>query len=91
MQNRKRGEEEDVSMDDETDEDAFVCKECVSLRRLTIFCSERCATENMARHREREHEAKTEADDIPGLVTLLSDVVETVLRRENPGVRMELM
>ncbi|KAL7930355.1 hypothetical protein V8C35DRAFT_313027 [Trichoderma chlorosporum] len=91
VQNRNVGQEEDVVMDDDAALDAFACKECVGLKRLTLFCSERCASENIASHRHEEHEAKGEADGVSGLVGLLSDEIESILRRENPGLRMELM
>ncbi|KAL7947950.1 hypothetical protein V8C42DRAFT_316220 [Trichoderma barbatum] len=91
VQNRDNGSEEDVAMDDGTALDAFACKECVGLRRLTLFCSERCASENIASHRHEGHETKMEADEVPSLINSLSDEIEAILRRENPGLRMELM
>lgn len=91
VQNRTDGQEEDVVMDDKTALDAFACKECVGLRRLTIFCSERCASENIVSHRQKEHETKVEADEISSLVSSLSDEIESILRQKNPGLRMELM
>ncbi|KAL7787947.1 hypothetical protein V8C37DRAFT_389116, partial [Trichoderma ceciliae] len=92
VQNRNDGEEKDAveDDDDETTAEAFVCKECVNLRRLTIFCSERCASKNIARHRQKEHETNFEADETSSLMASLSDTVESILRRENPGLRMEL-
>ncbi|KAM0247884.1 hypothetical protein ACHAQJ_009677 [Trichoderma viride] len=91
VQKRSNGKEEDVVMDDEAGLDVFVCKQCVNLGRLTLFCSERCASENIARHRQTEHETKTEADEVSNVVTSLSNVIESVLHRENPGLRMEMM
>lgn len=71
--------------------EVFVCKQCVNSGRLTLFCSQRCAFDNMAKHRLATHDTKTEAADVPNFVTLLSNVVESVLRRENPGLRMEFL
>ncbi|KAH6607152.1 hypothetical protein Trco_003465 [Trichoderma cornu-damae] len=91
VHNRDDGEEEGAVMDDEAAPDAFVCQECVGLKRLTIFCSRRCASENIAGHRQKEHWAETEADEFSSLADPLSHVIESILRRENPGLRMELM
>jgi hypothetical protein len=91
VQNRSNGKEEDVVMDDEASLDVFVCKQCVNLGRLTLFCSERCASENIVRHRQNEHETKTEADEVSSAVTSLSTVIESVLHRENPGLRMDMI
>jgi hypothetical protein len=78
-------------MEDEAALDAFACKECVGLKRMTLFCSERCASENIASHRQEEHEMKMDAGEVSSLVSSLSDEIETILRRENPGLRMDLM
>lgn len=91
MQNRSNEKEEDVVMDDEAALDVLVCKQCVNSGRLTLFCSERCASENITRHRQNEHQTKTEAGEASGWVTSLSTVIESVLHRENPGLRMEMM
>ncbi|KAM0450499.1 hypothetical protein ACHAO4_006476 [Trichoderma viride] len=91
IQKRRTGKEEDVIMDDAFALEVFVCKQCVNSGRLTLFCSQRCASENMAKHRLAAHEIKTEAADVPNFVTLLSNVVESVLHRENPGLRMEFL
>ncbi|UKZ74315.1 hypothetical protein TrVFT333_001978 [Trichoderma virens FT-333] len=42
-------------------------------------------------HRQEEHEMKMDAGEVSSLVSSLSDEIETILRRENPGLRMELM
>ncbi|KAL7916417.1 hypothetical protein GGI35DRAFT_432995 [Trichoderma velutinum] len=91
VQNRDNGQEEDVVMEDETALDAFACKECVGLKRLTLFCSERCASENIARHQHEEHETKMEADATSSLVNSLSNEIESILSRANPRLKMELM
>lgn len=91
MQNRETGPEEDVVMEDDTALDAFACKDCVGLKRLTLFCSERCASENIARHQHEEHETKIEADAASSWVGSLSHEIETILQRENPGIKMVLM
>lgn len=91
MQKRTAGKEEDVIMDDAFALEVFVCKQCVNSGLLTLFCSQRCASKNMAKHRLAAHEMKTEAANVPNFVTLLSNVVESVLRRENPGLKMEFL
>ncbi|QYS93113.1 hypothetical protein H0G86_000505 [Trichoderma simmonsii] len=91
VQNRETGPEEDVVMEDDAALDAFACKDCVGLKRLTLFCSERCASENIARHQHEEHETKIEADAASSWVSSLSHEIESILQRENPGIKMVLM
>ncbi len=75
--------DEDVEMDDGSSK-ALSCRECLSL-----FCSDRCARENIAAHRKTRHGVKTpSADEAEELVSCTQDVVATALKAENPGLSM---
>ncbi|PNY29911.1 Uncharacterized protein TCAP_00177 [Tolypocladium capitatum] len=79
--------DEDVEMDDGTSQ-AVSCRECIDQKRMTLYCSYRCAGENIAEHRQSAHGVETEAEDARGLVALTEQVVESTLQRENPGLGM---
>ncbi|KND88016.1 hypothetical protein TOPH_07283 [Tolypocladium ophioglossoides CBS 100239] len=79
--------DEDVEMDDGTSQ-AVSCKECVGQKRMTLYCSGRCAGENIAEHRQGAHGVKTQAEDAQGLVAPAEQVVESTLQKENPGLKM---
>lgn len=89
MQEHSEGQVEDVEMDDGVPQDGFICRECLVLKRVTAFCSERCAFENVVRHYKRDHEAKADADEVSSLVRPMQETLESILRRENPGLHME--
>ncbi|POR36862.1 Uncharacterized protein TPAR_02938 [Tolypocladium paradoxum] len=67
---------------------AVSCKECLGQKRMTLYCSDRCAEENIAEHSQRAHRAKTQAEEAQGLVTPAEQVVESMLQKENPGLKM---
>ncbi|KAJ6444072.1 hypothetical protein O9K51_02466 [Purpureocillium lavendulum] len=81
--------DEDVEMDDGSSL-TVSCKECLDERRMTLYCSDRCAAENVAEHRQRVHGVKTAAGEgeARALVTPTQGAVEAALQRENPGLQM---
>ncbi|KAH7158007.1 hypothetical protein B0J13DRAFT_581942 [Dactylonectria estremocensis] len=81
VQNR----DEDVEMDDGVQQ-TVICNECIAAKQASIYCSERCATENLPRHREGEHGLKTAADEVKTLVSPLWEFVGKALKEGNPGV-----
>ncbi|OTA08845.1 hypothetical protein A9Z42_0005690 [Trichoderma parareesei] len=89
VQERSDGQVDDVEMDDGTAQDGFICRECLGLKRVTAFCSERCAFENVVNHYKRNHEAKADADEVSSLVRPMQETLESILRRENPRLHME--
>lgn len=80
--------DEDSVVEDDVPMAAFVCKDCFKLKKATLFCSERCALENIARHRQSKHEVKTEPGVAASLICPLAQEVEATLKRENPGLEM---
>lgn len=40
----------------------------------------------MARHRQEKHDAKTDPNEVEDLLSDLGEVVDELLRRENPGL-----
>ncbi|KJZ75742.1 hypothetical protein HIM_04899 [Hirsutella minnesotensis 3608] len=77
--------DEDVEMDDGS-WTTVSCKECLDEKQMTLYCSDRCARENIAEHRRAAHGAKASAVEADGLVSPTQDVVETALKTENPGL-----
>lgn len=65
------------------------CNECLALKRATLYCSERCAVANIARHRLGKHAAKTVAqEEARSLVSSLHAFVEATLTGQNPGLQI---
>ncbi|KAH7176457.1 hypothetical protein EDB81DRAFT_706887 [Dactylonectria macrodidyma] len=83
VQNR----DEDVEMDDGVQQ-TLICNECVTAKQASIYCSERCATENLPRHREGEHGLKTTAGEVKTFVSPLWEFVGKALREGNPGLKL---
>ncbi|KOS18121.1 hypothetical protein ESCO_003290 [Escovopsis weberi] len=85
--------DEDVVMENSASSTgAFACRACFEERDSALFCSERCALENIADHRLRRHgAATTSAEEAAGLVAPLAEVVGGILQRENPGLEMRLV
>lgn len=79
--------DEDVEMDDGTPR-AVSCKECIGQKRMTLYCSDRCAAANIAEHRQRAHGVETQAGEAWGLVAPAEEVAEATLQKENPGLKM---
>ncbi|KAG6001394.1 hypothetical protein E4U21_004400 [Claviceps maximensis] len=80
--------DEDVEMDDGTST-AVCCNECLILKKATLYCSERCAVANIAKHRLRKHRAKAvAAEKGRRLVSSLHQFVEATLAEQNPGLKM---
>ncbi|KAL3955015.1 hypothetical protein ACCO45_010578 [Purpureocillium lilacinum] len=81
--------DEDVEMDDGSFR-SVSCKECLDERRITLYCSDRCAAENVAGHRQLVHGVKTAAGEgeTLALVTPTQEAVEAALQRENPELKM---
>ena len=67
-------------------EDTVACNECLAQKQATIYCHSRCAEKNIEKHRQEKHDAKTDPGEIKGLVSNLGEVVDGILRRENPGL-----
>lgn len=82
---RLRDGDEDV---EEGTWNTMSCKECLDRNRMTIFCSSRCAQENVAEHRQSSHGVKTSAEEAGESVTLTQNMVEATLAKVNPGLTM---
>lgn len=68
-----------------------VCIECLDEQRITLYCSEHCAVENLGSHRQAKHGVKTAAEEVQSLVTPLNQAVESILEAKNPGLKLSLM
>ncbi|KAG5981995.1 hypothetical protein E4U55_002429 [Claviceps digitariae] len=83
--------DEDVEMEDEISA-AVCCNECLDLKKATLYCSERCAVANIARHRLGKHGGKAvAAEKAQSLVRSLHQFVEVTLADQNPGLKMSLV
>ncbi|KAF5007847.1 hypothetical protein FDECE_5849 [Fusarium decemcellulare] len=80
-------EDEDIDMDGGTS-NTVVCKDCIDQKQATLYCSERCAAANLARHRQDKHGVKTSADEINKLALPLWDLVNKTLAESNPGLKI---
>ncbi|KAF7544916.1 hypothetical protein G7Z17_g9580 [Cylindrodendrum hubeiense] len=78
--------DEDVEMDDGT-RHAVICNDCIISKQSAIYCSERCASGNMSRHRESKHGVKTAVDEIRTLVSPLWELMEKTIKEGNPGLK----
>lgn len=81
--------EEDVEMEDSTPQ-TVVCRACINEKKSTIYCSPLCATENLPKHRQDKHGAKTATEEVKTLVLPLREFVEKTLREANPGLKFSL-
>lgn len=83
----QEGAEDAEMMDDSNG--PVLCKECLEKdKRATIFCTPRCASTNIAPHREAKHEAKSgDTGDATEFVTPLKHVVEKTFKEVNPGLK----
>lgn len=79
--------DEDTEMEDGTPQ-TVLCKECLNQKRMTLFCSRRCAGESVSEHIKRSHGIETSTDEAGEAVTLTQEVVEATLAQENPGLTM---
>lgn len=70
---------------------AFACLDCVDGKQLAFYCSEACAAAHISEHRDSKHGIKTGVEDMRSMLTPLTDIVETLLRRENPGLKFSSM
>lgn len=78
--------DEDVEMDDGT-QHAVSCDTCVAERRVSLYCSRRCAAANMAAHMGKAHAGRA-GGGAAARVTPLDEAVRAVLQREQPGLAM---
>lgn len=80
--------DEDVEMGDAQSK-LVLCKECLDIKEVTPYCSERCAVQNIASHRLLKHESKT--SDAQSLVSPLEEVVMSTLKTKNPGLNLSVL
>lgn len=76
-------------MEDDTN-GPVACDECLREKRVTIFCSPRCAFQNLRPHWESRHGARIQSDDAQGSVTPMHEVYEKTMKEINPGVAYSL-
>ncbi|KAG5942561.1 hypothetical protein E4U53_007224 [Claviceps sorghi] len=80
--------DEDVEMADGTST-TVCCNACLDLKRATLYCSERCAVANIAKHRLKKHGAETvAAGKARSLVRPLQQFVDATLADQNPGLEI---
>ncbi|QPH17804.1 hypothetical protein C2857_002704 [Epichloe festucae Fl1] len=87
--------DEDVEMDmGDGTSTTVCCNECLERKQATLYCSERCAVANIAKHRLGKHGARTaHEEEARGLVLVnpLQSFVEATLAGQNPGLKMTPM
>ncbi|KAH7304993.1 hypothetical protein B0I35DRAFT_454508 [Stachybotrys elegans] len=79
--------DDDVSMTGDSTDSPVVCVQCVEGKKLSIYCSDRCARENMSSHRLSEHADKESSGPPSTLTTPLSEVLDKTLKKDNPGLQ----
>lgn len=77
----------DVEMGDGTSR-TVACNECLDRQEATLYCSDKCAAANIAKHRQKSHGAKTTANAAQALVRSLQPFVGSTLESKNPGLVM---
>ncbi|KAK2599983.1 hypothetical protein QQS21_005285 [Conoideocrella luteorostrata] len=78
----------------ETDEENWrtvSCNDCLDLKKAALFCSERCATANIAKHRQSKHGVPTAAEEAQSLVRPFQAFANATLASKNPGLTMTQM
>ncbi len=79
-------EDEDLEMEEGAN-DPVLCRECLGQKRATLFCTPRCATRNLGRHRETKHGARPiQSVEAKELVTPLDQAIEKIMDEVNPGL-----
>jgi hypothetical protein len=77
-------------MGDSGTDKPVVCSECLEAKTLALYCCERCAVENLARHRQERHEGKAaSAESGSSMFQPLSEALDAVLVKENPGLQFK--
>lgn len=76
-------------MGDSGTDKPVVCTDCLESKTLALYCCERCAVENLAWHRQEKHGAKLAAADSGSLFQPLSEALDAVLVKENPGLQFK--
>ncbi|PHH76405.1 hypothetical protein CDD82_4003 [Ophiocordyceps australis] len=78
----------DEVMGDATSKTAL-CRECLELKHMTLYCSDRCAGANIPDHRQNRHGKSTAAGNaLELLVASTEDTVRALLEQMNPGLKM---
>lgn len=81
-------DEEEVE-DDGTQ--TVICDACIDDRESAIYCSVRCAKQNLPHHNEMKHDVKTGPDEIDSLVSPLWKLAQKTLKEGNPGLSFSLL
>lgn len=81
-----QGYEEDEFEDD--GKQTVICDACIDEKESAIYCSVRCATQNLPHHYEKKHGMKTGPEDIGDLVSPLWKLAQKTLKEGNPGLSM---
>ncbi|PHH66344.1 hypothetical protein CDD81_7399 [Ophiocordyceps australis] len=80
--------DEDEVMEDGTSRTAL-CRECLELKHMALYCSDRCAEANISDHRQNRHGKSTAAGNaLELLVAWTEDTVQALLEQMNPGLKM---
>jgi hypothetical protein len=81
-------DEEEVE-DDGTQ--TVICDACIDDRESAIYCSVRCAKQNLPHHNEIKHKVKTGPEEIDSLVSPLWKLAQKTLKEGNPGLSFSLV
>lgn len=82
--------DDDEEMDDGVPK-VVCCNECLRLKRATLFCTQDCALNNIAKHRLAKHGARDIVADGRSLISPLHEFLDTTLTGQNPGLKFSLV
>ncbi|CAG9940685.1 unnamed protein product [Clonostachys rosea f. rosea IK726] len=78
--------DEDEEMKDDIN-GTVICLRCLDEKKMSLFCSSRCAYQNLPSHLDAQHGFKgVTPQEIQNLVKHVEQVVEETLRKQNPGL-----
>ncbi|KAG6155800.1 hypothetical protein E4U50_003731 [Claviceps purpurea] len=82
--------DDDEEMDDGVPK-VVCCNECLRLKRATLYCTQDCALNNIAKHRLVRHGARDTVADGRTLISPLHEFLDTTLTGQNPGLKFSLV
>ncbi|KFA76730.1 hypothetical protein S40288_09596 [Stachybotrys chartarum IBT 40288] len=81
--------DQDTAMGDNGSDHPVVCRECLGKYKITLYCNDRCAGENLKQHKQDKHGVNEGLDSLQGHTQALQEVLDTVLAKGNPGLQFK--
>lgn len=76
-------------MGDNGSDHPVACRECLGKYKITLFCNDHCAGENLKQHKQDKHGVNGGLESLQGHTQALQEVLDTVLVKGNPGLQFK--